>query len=302
MSFDTPLNDAGGLASEASTAARTASSGNNSTSSPVDVAGLDQRPNREYPVTAMAMMSESDAADSSSRSLRFRKVFSRPRNNDVSGSKRGSFVSSLRSSIRSSFNLSDDDSLEAEHHGSDDLTPPGQKPPSSGRRRLSLLKNSFSTSRRSSAFSSRSSIGSSGTGSRSRSRRSSTVNRKSSLDLIRGSGGEYRPRAEHPLLTDNPPSEDKAQRRGSFLGAAMRKLSMSGSPNNASGGAKINRTKSTGALKSMSTSAASPLSASDHPRQRKNSMFGSFRRGSSARHIASRDEDPTLGLFTSNHL
>ena len=250
-------------------------------------------------------MSEPAGASDSGRSLKLRKVFSRSRNNNASASKRGSFVSSIRLSIRSSFasgNLSDDDSLDAEHHGFHDLTPPGQQQRSSGRRRSSLLKMRLSTSRRSSAFSSRSSIGSSGTGTGSRSKRSSTVNRKSSLDLIRGSGGEYRPRAEHPLLTDNPPSEDKAQRRGSFLGAAMRKLSMSGSPNNASGGAKINRTKSTGALKSMSTSAASPLSASDHPRQRKNSMFGSFRRGSSARHIASRDEDPTLGLSISKHL
>lgn len=309
MTFDAP-NDVGALASEVPTAAQTVSSGNNSTGSPVDVAGSDQqRPKREYPVTAMAL-SEPDAADSSNRSLRFRNVFSRSRNNDISGSKRGSFVSSIRSSIRSSFasgDFSDDDSLEAEHHGLDDLTPPGQQPRSSGRRRSSLLKKRFSRSRRNSAFSSRSSIGSSGSGSKS-SKRPSAVNRKSSLDLIRASEGEYRPRAEHPLLTDNPPTEDKTKRRGSFLNAAMRKLIMTGSANiNASASsnhrAQLNKTKSAGALESAATS-VTPLSSSDHgpqPRQRKSSFFGNLCKGSSDKHVISEDEDPTQNLSLSNH-
>ena len=248
------------LASEVSTAAQTASSGSNSTASPVDAVVLDQRSNRADPATAESGET-ADTADSSSRSLKLRKAFSRPR---------GSFFGSIRSSIRSSFasgNLSDDDSLEAEHHGSDDL-----QQRSSGRRRRSMLKKRFSMSRRSSTFS-RSSIGISGTGG-GRSKRSH-VNRKSSLDLIRGSEGQYRPRAEHPLLTDHPSAEDKTQRRGSFLGVAMRKLSMNGSARNS-----FRRTKSSGNLASRARPSASPLSSSDHPPPRKGSFFGSFRRGS----------------------
>ena len=305
MTFEPPLNNVGGLASEASTAAQTVSSGNNSPS-PVDVSSLDQQPKQEDATTAV---SETADASGSGRSLKLRQVFSRSRNNNTSGSsRRGSFVRSFRSSIRSSFassfNLSDD-SLEAEQHGVDDLTQPGQQR-SSGRRRSSLLKKTFSTSRRSSAFNSRSSVESSGTG---RSKRSSAVNRKSSLDLIRGSGGEYRPRAEHPLLTDNPPTEDKSKRRGSFLGVAMRKLSMGGSASNSftSSGtrrAQLNRSKSSSALASAASSSVSPLSSSDHgplAQQRKGSFFGSFRKASSVTHIVSKDDDPTQGLSTSIH-
>lgn len=302
MTFEPPLNNVGGLASEASTAAQTVSSGNNSPS-PVDVSSLDQQPKQEDATTAV---SETADASGSGRSLKLRQVFSRSRNNNTSGSRRGSFVRSFRSSIRSSFassfNLSDD-SLEAEQHGVDDLTPPGQQR-SSGRRRSSLLNKTFSTSRRSSAFNSRSSVESSGTG---RSKRSSAVNRKSSLDLIRGSGGEYRPRAEHPLLTDNPPTEDKSKRRGSFLGVAMRKLSVGGSASNSftSGTrrAQLNRSKSASALAAKSSS-VSPLSSSDHgplAQQRKGSFFGSFRKASSGKHIVSKDDDPTQGLSTSIH-
>ena len=248
------------LASEVSTAAQTASSGSNSTASPVNVVVLDQQPNRENPATAESGET-ADTADCSSRSLKLRKAFSR-----------GSFFGSIRSSIRSSFasgNLSDDDSLEAEHHGSDDL-----QQRSSGRRRSGWHKKRFSMSRRSSAFSSRSSIGSSGTGG-GRSKRSH-VNRKSSLDLIRGSEGQYRPRAEHPLLSDHPSAEEKSKRRGSFLGVAMRKLSMNGSPARNS----FRRTKSSGNLASRTRPSTSPLSSSDHPPPRKGSFFGSFRRGS----------------------
>ena len=302
MTFEPPLNNVGGLASEASTAAQTVSSGNNSPS-PVDVSSLDQQPKQEDATTAV---SETADASGSGRSLKLRQVFSRSRNNNTSGSRRGSFVRSFRSSIRSSFassfNLSDD-SLEAEQHGVGDLTQPGQQR-SSGRRRSSLLKKTFSTSRRSSAFNSRSSVESSGTG---RSKRSSAVNRKSSLDLIRGSGGEYRPRAEHPLLTDNPPTEDKSKRRGSFLGVAMRKLSVGGSASNSftSGTrrAQLNRSKSASALAAKSSS-VSPLSSSDHgplAQQRKGSFCGSFRKESSGKHIVSKDDDPTQGLSTSIH-
>ena len=301
MAFDT---ETGRIASEVSTAARTASWGNNSTGSFGDSAArqINQASNQD--TAAVAPLSEPVDASSSGRSLRLRNVFSH--------SKRGSFVRSVRSSIRSSFlssgNLSDDDSLEAEHHGFDDLTPR-----SPGRRRSSLFKTRFSSSRRSSAFNSRSSIESSATGGRSK--RSSTVNRKSSLDLLRASGGEYRPRAEHPLLSNDPPNEDKTQRRGSFLGAAMRKLSMgmSGSANTASpssGSSRsssnrlLKRTKSAGALASAASSSASPLSASDHgphTRRRKGSFFGNLRKGSSAKHLPSEDEDPTQSLSLSNH-
>ena len=102
-------------------------------------------------------------------------------------------LSSFRRSSKSGLSDDSDDDQRDFH----DLTP---RPSVGGRRRSSLLMRRLSSisGRRSSNYSSHSSgVG----GNDSSGRRSSAVNRKSSLDLFKGSGGEYRPRSEHPLLT-----------------------------------------------------------------------------------------------------
>jgi len=143
-------------------------------------------------------------------------------------------------------------------------------------RRLSSISG-----RRSSNYSSHSSgVG----GNDSSGRRSSAVNRKSSLDLLKGSGGEYRPRSEHTLLTHAEDEENKTQkRRSSFLGKAMRRLSSSGNLRALAGKSKSTRDIAMSATSSpLASSSSSLTSSSEHgPSQRKGSFFRNLRRKSS---------------------
>ena len=99
-------------------------------------------------------------------------------------------LSSFRRSSKSGLSDDSDDDQRDFH----DLAP---CPSVGGRRRSGLLMRRLSSisGRRGSNYSSHSSgVG----GNDSSGRRSSAVNRKSSLDLLKGSGGDYRPRSEHP--------------------------------------------------------------------------------------------------------
>lgn len=250
----------------------TATVGNSSSTDPTEITN-DQSPEDETGADASV----------SRRSMTLRGVFRRGE------SKRGSLVSSFQSSlrslsVRSSFvtgdcdlSDSDDDGEQLDFH---DLTPGQRRQKRPGRRHSGLRKHLSVTS-----FSSRSSIGSAG----SKHKRSDTAQRKSSLDLIHGSGLQYRPRAEHPLLMNNPP-QAKEKRRSSFLGGALRKLSMSSTNNNCENSGdnrrtKLIRAKSAGALTSKLSASPSPMSSSDHGpqnQQRKGSFFSSLRKSSSS--------------------
>ena len=273
MTAEIPLSSGGATA-------RPVSIGD-STSSPNDI--QNDKSATEDPEAAPA------DASSSGRSLKLQKVFSRSRNvsidnnnNNGTRSKRGSLINSLSSFRRSTKSeLSDDsDDDQRDFH---DLTP---RPSLDGRRRSSLLMRRLSSisGRRGSNYSSHSS-GVGGNDSSS-GRLRSAVNRKSSLDLLKGSGGEYRPRSEHPLLTHAEEENKAPKRRSSFLGNAIRRLSSSGN-------LRALTAKSKSAHDIATAAASSPLtSSSDHgPQPRKGSFFRNLRRKSSR---GEEQEDETL--------
>jgi len=276
MTAEVPLSSGGATA-------RPVSIGD-STSSPNDI--QNDKSATEDPEAAPA------DASSSGRSLKLQKVFSRSRNvsidnnNNGTRSKRGSVMNSLSSlsSFRRSTKSELSDDSDDDQRDFHDLTP---RPSLGGRRRSSLLMRRLSSisGRRGSNYSSHSS----GVGGNDSSdgRRRSAVNRKSSLDLLKGSGGEYRPRSEHPLLTHAEEENKAPKRRSSFLGNAIRRLSSSGNLRALTGKSKSARDIATAAASS------SPLtSSSDHgPQPRKGSFFRNLRRKSSR---GEEQEDETL--------